>query len=175
MNFVNSIIRQSSHGFTGRINILHCDTREYLGVALLKHKYIVGASFKETSGLCALYRIVMADLYSDIVQTVVEPELIKSSDSTFALSLNEFAKKAHTYWRDCIRAKKLRPEMGLQLAVNGDILLSGVEINEMEFDVMDNIVQFGRVENIYKILSYMDYEITISLVRLRTMGALIIL
>ena len=176
MSFLSSLEEQAVVGFTGRINILHREKREYLGAVLFQEGNIVNSFFQGECGKRTLYHIFMDDLEKKTLSFIVEPEIISLKDSLFTLAMKELKREIQKFYSDYSESKKLRPPADMKVLLNSDFIVQGPEIRGIEFDVMDVMAEFSKVRDIYKNLSdYRDYEITNALVRLRKIKALKVL
>lgn len=173
MAVLQTIEEQVSFGFTGRINVLKSGDGQFMGVILLREGYVVGAQFAKKTGLKAIVSLLIVDLDSIVdLKLVVEPEVVNDSDIEFTLKIDDLKSNMKAIYEEHIEAKKLRPSDVLRVMINANYVESGEKPNYNEFSVLKTMVEYSKIEDIYKNTDLFDFEITNSLVNLRKKGAI---
>ena len=171
MSLINSLSEQATFSFSGRINVLHAKTKQFLGSVHMVDGIIVDASYKGGDGKNSLFKILIEDMTDELpLKFVVEPELIENG--SFSYRVEEFKKDARVHYEKYLAARKLSPPLNIKLIVDGEFVLHGENIDTIEFRVLKTISDYSRVDEIYKESGLMDYEVTNALVSLRKKGAL---
>ena len=173
MSILQTIDEQCSFGFTGRINVLKNQDGQFLGVVFMKEGKVVASQFCKKHGLVALYAMIIEDMESDsVIRLVVEPELIEDNDVDFTLDFATLKTRASKHYDDHIQAKKLKPPGDLRLMVATDFIAKGSRPSAIEFELIKTIIDYNKVDDIYKNSELLESEVTRGLVELRRKGAL---
>lgn len=173
MSVIQTIEEQVSFGFTGRVNVLKESDGQFMGVILLRDGLIVGAQFARKTGIKAIVSLLIVDLDSIVdIKLVVEPEVIADNDIDFTLKIEDLKANIKTIYEEHNEAKKLRPSDSLRILISPNYIESGEKPNFNEFSVLKTMVEFSKIEEIYKNTDLFDFEITNSLVNLRKKGAI---
>jgi hypothetical protein len=171
LSLINSLSEQATFSFSGRINVLNAETKQFLGSIHMIDGAIVDATYKGGDGKNSLFKILIEDMAEELpLKFVVEPELIE--EGSFTYSVNDFKKEARVHYEKYLASKKLKPPGHIKLLINGVFMLQGEKVDTIEFQVLKVISDYSRVDDIYKESSLMDYEVTSALVSLRKKGAL---
>lgn len=171
---------QEKFAFTGRVNILHKTSGQFLGVILQENGVIVNARFKEVRGKKALLNLMVESESSERrerenLKYVVEPELLEEGDKSFTLSIDELSEMTQDLIKRVEKSYKLRPSPNLRVVLRGSFISRGDELTDNEFQVMKIVSDHAKIEEIYNKCDLLDYEITDALVSLRRKTALRVL
>ncbi len=171
MSLINSLTEQATFSFSGRINVLHAETKQFLGSIHMKDGLLVDSFYRGMEGRNSLFKILIEDM-SDVLplKFIVEPELIE--DGSFSYSVNDFKTEARKQYENYLASKKLKPPGHIKLLIKGDFVLHGAKVESSEFQVLKVISDYSRVDDIYRESGLMEYEVTNALVSLRKKGAL---
>lgn len=163
---------QAIFGFTGRINIIKAQNRQYLGAISQKDGLLVDAQYNGLRSKKALYSVLFDDLEGAGHKYVVEPEIIESSAIVFELSVKDLKKNVSSQYEQYAMAKKLKPAPGIRMLVESEFIVKGEEVSSDEFEVLSTLCEYNRAEDVYKKIGLMEYEVTNALVSLRKKKAL---
>lgn len=169
---LNTLEEQSVFGFTGKINLIKSQNRQFLGEVTQKDGLIVDAHYNGLSGKKALYTALINDVELGEMSFVVEPELIEETQVIFEISVNELKQQAREKFEHYQRSRKLRPPDEIRLLVDPDFIIEGAEISGEEFEVLAGLSEYNKVGDIYKNVNLLEYEVTNALVSLRMKKAL---
>ncbi len=173
MSVLETIEEQSSFGFTGRINVLKATDGQFLGVIFLKDGDVVSSQFARKTGLTALISLLIADLESLVdYRLVVEPEIVNESDVEFGLKVSDIKARSSKLYQEHLEAKKLRPPNELRLMINPSYINDGEKPDSTEFAILKTLVEYSKVEDVYKHTDLFEFEITKGLVGLRKKSAI---
>lgn len=173
MSVIEVIEEQCSFGFTGRINVLKEEDRQFLGVILLLNGKIVSSQFARKTGLKALYSLVICDLEDlENFRLVVEPEIVDDADVDFSLSLKDLRSQAKKVYEEHNDSKRLRPPGDLRVLINPGFIENGDKPDSLEFNILKTMSTFNKITDIYQNCDLFDFEITKGLVSLRKKGAI---
>jgi len=171
LSLINSLTEQATFSFSGRINVLHAETKQFLGSIHMIDGKIVDSIYRGMEGKNSLFKILIEDMSDALpLKFVVEPELIEGG--AFSYSVKDFTKEARRHYENFLASRKLRPPGHIKLLVKGDFILLGEDVCTVEFQVLKVISDYSRVDDIYKEANLMEYEVTNALVSLRKKGAL---
>jgi hypothetical protein len=173
MSIFKILREQSSIGFDGRIVFQGNDSGQLKGEILVHNGDIAGCNYNGASGKKALLNLAYED-FAEIVKFsyVVEPEVISQDKIQFEFGLNDFEQTFREVFEKIKSTKKLKPPSNKRLLINPDFVCRGEKISATEFDILCIISDFGKVSDIYRNSSLLDFEITLGLVSLRKKGAL---
>lgn len=173
MSLTAILTEQEHFNFTGRVNILDKKSAQFLGVILQEEGMIVNARFQAHRGKKALFMIALDDFENPKrYRFVVEPEIIEDADRSFSLAIKDYTEKAQELIEKAQQSRKLRPPLDLRLALVGDFLIKGEQVDANEFSLMTTISDYSKVEDIYQYSPLFEFEITNALVSLRRKKAL---
>lgn len=171
MSLINSLTEQATFSFSGRINVLHAETKQFLGTIQMKDGLIVDSFYRGMEGKNSLFKILIEDMTDAFpLKFIVEPELIENE--SFSYSVSDFTKEARRHYENFLASKKLKPPGHIKLLIKGDFMLHGSQVNSTEFQVLKVISDYSKVDDIYNESGLMEYEVTNALVSLRKKGAL---
>lgn len=162
---------QASVGFTGRVNILHSDTKGIFGSISMLEGDVVAASFKGLNGLKAYYSLIADVANSQMLQFIVEPEIF-SGAREISYPYNVLKLKAGEVMALTLKNQKLRPQDSIKLLIDPNFITSGDMVSGDEYSLLTTISDYNLVKDIYKNSELLDYQITNALVSLRQKKAL---
>ncbi len=168
--FLNKIMQEHNQKFSGRLRLLHPKDSRELGFVELQKGEVTNGKFVDRNGYNAILSATMAYMDQPF-KMVLEPESdfgeteIKVPSSKILSNLT----KASVYYSE---KQKLKPPMGLKMAVNPEFLLNGQVIQNHEFDLLCAISDFGVAKDIYAHSNLFDHEITLGLIKLREKKAI---
>lgn len=173
MSIFKILREQSAIGFDGRIVFQGNDSGQLIGEILVQNGDLVGCNYNGSTGKKALLNLAYED-FAELVKFsyVVEPELISQDKIQFESSLNDFEDTFREVYQKIESSKKFRPPPTKRLLINPDFVCRGDKISSTEFDILCTISDFGKVSEIYKNSTLLDFEVTLGLVSLRKKGAL---
>lgn len=163
---------QAVFGFTGRINIVLQENRQYQGMIAQKEGLLIDARYKELRGRKALFAALIDDLQDVKLKFIVEPELIEDSEISLSLNISRLKKEFKEKYDLFLAAQKLRPPDELRLLIDADFITKGPAVGGDEFTVLCMLTEYNKVGDIFEKTPLLDYEITGALVSLRKKGAL---
>jgi hypothetical protein len=171
-SLLSTLEEQAVFAFTGKVNVIKSENRQFLGEITQKDGLIVGASYKGLNSKKALYTALIDDVDSGGMNFIVEPELIEEERVVFEISVEELKQQAREKFEHYQRSKKLRPPDGVRLLVDPDFVVEGADVTSDEFEVLAGLTDYNKVGDIYKNVNLLEYEITNALVSLRMKKAL---
>ena len=172
-NLMEILKEQAAFGFTGKINLLLNTNGQFQGVVYQHEGFIVDATYVGLSGKNALFKMIFEDVETtDFFKFIVEPELISEDHFLIKMSFDEIKKEAQGLYQKFILAKKLKPSLDLKLVINPEIIINEEEISPSEFDVLSVLVEWCKVEDVYRYCKLMEFEVTNALVSLRKKRAI---
>jgi hypothetical protein len=148
LNLYKQIDDHFTIGFTGRINILQTDNRQYIGSILQKDGHVVSADYNGVLGKKALVRLIFDSFCKNNLSTVPEPEVISDDKCQFSLNKQEFINFVTSSINAIRESKKYTPPDTLKLIVNKDFIISGSKINTDEFCLLKDISEYCSVGEI---------------------------
>lgn len=173
MSVIETIEEQSSFNFTGRINILKATDGQFLGVIHMLSGNVVSAQYAKRTGETALISLIIVELDDQLkIRLVVEPEIVNDTDIEFTMAVSEIKQRAKKSYEEHLETKKLRPSNELRLLINPNYIEQGVNPDLNEFTLLKNMVEFSKVEQLYKHTDLHEFEITKALVGLRKKNAI---
>jgi len=172
LSLLGTIEEQTIFGFTGRINILHRTSGQFLGLILIADGEIVDCSYSGLKTDKALYLALFDDMEHTPLKFIVEPEVVLDSQKEFRLSFEDFKGNSQRLYQKHRESKSLKPPLDLKLILDGDFISRGKEISGEEFSVMSVLTEYSRVSDIYSKSDLYDFEVTQALVSLRKKGAI---
>lgn len=165
MSFIEVVKQNTSLGFTGFINVLDKNTRQYLGSVSVNNGHIVGARWSELRDADAILEIVIQDQNHDSLSFVTEPEIINSFSRK--LDFEEFLELVTQGHQNFLQAKRLAPPPDLRLLVDSVFIIQGEDISELEFRVLKCLTDDPKVQNLYTSIQYPKHFIDMALIQLR--------
>jgi len=172
LSLLGTIEEQTIFGFTGRINILHRSTGQFLGLVLIAEGEIVDCSYSGLKTDKALYQALFDDMEHTPLKFIAEPEVVLDSQRKIHLSFEDFKANSQHLYRKHRESKSLKPPLNLKLILSGDFISRGDEVSKEEFTVMSVLTEYSRVADIYSNSDLYDFEVTQALVSLRKKGAI---
>lgn len=163
---------QAIFGFSGRINIIKSQNRQYLGAISQRDGMIVDAQYNGLRSKKALFSALFDDLEGYGHKYVVEPEIVEASSVVFELSVKDLKESLSSQYELYTVAKKLKPAPGIKLLIESEFIIKGENVSSDEFQVLSALCEFSRADDIYKNVGLMEYEVTNALVSLRKKKAL---
>ena len=174
MKIIETLSENLSMSFTGRLNILSKDTKQFLASVLQKEGVIVNAFYGKLSGKKALAAILVESKTNKNLVVISEPELIEAREIHFEMNEYEFFKFKNDYYEKFKSLNELRPDPELNFFLNGLNLDVYTPLSIDEFSVMKIICDFSKVSEIYKNCSMLDFDVTKSLISLRKKGIILV-
>ena len=174
MKLVETILENMTISFSGRINILSDQTKQFIGSVLLSDGVLVNAKFGQMSGKKALANLLMEDKSSRGISIVSEPELVTELEFSFNMTEQDFFKFKNDYFEQFELLKKLRPPKNLRLGINCKKLDIYTPLNFGEFDTMKLVLAFETVEKMYEQSQLLEFDVTKSLISLRKIGIILV-
>lgn len=171
MDILKVIEEQVSLNFSGKINILRCDSGQYVGAIVMSEGQLVAADFDRRKRENALFSAVYNSRMDHGLRFVVEPEIVDRESVQFNYSYDQFMKLCESYGKRFEATKKLMPPMHLHLLIKSDFIVDGPQINSREFNLLGVISDYSQVEDIYRYSPYLPFETTEILISLRKKGA----
>lgn len=159
-------------GFTGRVNVLDINSKQLYGNISLFEGEIIHCTFKAMAGLKGFYSIIVAEYENKKFDYIVEPEVIDESQRNIFYPFNHLKGKVSDVVSNYEQSKSLRPPANLKLVVNSNFVADGDEVTAQEYELLNTISDYSKVDEIYKNSSLLDYEITNALVSLRKKQAI---
>lgn len=169
---LSTLEEQAIFGFTGKVNLIKSDNRQFLGDVTQKDGLVVDAQYKGLGGKKALYTALIDDVDAGGMSYIVEPELVEETQIIFEVSVDELKDQARAKFEHYQRSQKLRPPDEIRLLVDPDFIIEGVDVTSDEFEVLAGLSEYNKVGDIYKNVNLLEYEITNALVSLRMKKAL---
>ena len=173
MSLIYKIEEQLSMGFTGKLNVLDKNSRQFMGEVFFREGEIIGCQYGNYQGLQGLLYVIISDVVSEYdFHFVIEPEMI--SESGRMINFDYIKERASEIVRQFYFSKKLRPPKDIRLLVQKNFILSGEDINFQEFQILCAITECAVVGELYNAVEFHEYEITNALVSLRKKGAVMV-
>lgn len=169
---LSTLEEQAIFGFTGKVNLIKSENRQFLGDVTQKDGLVVDAQYKGLSGKKALYTALIDDVDVGGMTFVVEPELVEDMQVIFEVSVAQLKQQARERFEHYQRSQKLRPPDDIRLLVDPDFIIEGADVTSDEFEVLAGLSEYNKVGDIYKNVNLLEYEITNALVSLRMKRAL---
>ena len=174
MKIIETLSENLSMSFSGRLNILSKDTKQFFASVLQREGVIVNAFYGKLSGKKALAAILIESKTNKNIVVVSEPELIETKEIQFEMNEYEFFKFKNDYYEKFESLNKLKPSPELNLSLNGLNLDVYTPLSTDEFSVMKAICDNSKVSEIYKNCSMLDFDVTKSLISLRKKGIILV-
>ena len=174
MKLVETILENMTISFSGRINVLSEQTKQFIGSIVLSDGVLVDASFGQVDGKKALANLLMESRSNFGMSIVSEPELISESDFSFNMAEQDFFKFKNDYFEQYELLRKLRPSNGLVLSLNSKKLDIYTPLSFAEFDAMKLILSNGSVGEVYNNSKMLEFDVTKSLISLRKKGIILV-
>lgn len=172
MDFLSILDEQASFLFTGKVNFLLAQNKQFAGAIYLLDGEIVHAEFGEQVGEHALLRMIIESAKEGVFVFVVEPEIVTSDKCTMRLTYEMVKAKAKNLIEKHLNTLRLRPLDSLYLDVSPEYVERGVAPTSMQFEVLSLVARYHLVGEIYKYSHLPSPELTESLVALRKIGAI---
>lgn len=159
--------------FTGKINILRTENKEFVGSLFLMDGQVINAHFGEMPPLKAVFELTLA--YQNDVDSfdlVVEPERLDKSVKKLSypyLTLKRLLEEQYLSYR---KSSESRPPDHLKLLIKPEFIKGGGEVTPKEYSLLAVISDNNLVKDIYEQSELFDHEITELLVNLRKKDAL---
>lgn len=164
---IDALERLAATDFTGRLNVLRGTDSRLLGAVSLRGGVLVGCSYRGGRGLADLVDLLVERGFAGGgVRCVPEPETPPEGADAFRVTLRRLLADVGD------RLRRARPPGHLRLDVRDGFLESGPDLAPGEMDVLDAVLDHGRVDDIYERSGAPDHLVTGALVSLGKMGAL---
>ena len=174
MKLIDLITENFSFAFSGRIQILDKNTRQYFGSIYQNEGTIINANLGGLEGKRALASILMKLRSGDDFHFVPEPEVISDVHVAFELDENEFFQFKRDYFEEYDKLSRLKPSENLQFKINTEAINIFTSFNHQEFSVLKSIIRDKAVPKIYENSPLLDFDVTKSLISLRKKGAILV-
>lgn len=172
MDFLSILDEQASFLFTGKVNFLLAQNKQFAGAIYLLDGEIVHAEFGEQVGEEALFRMIIESAKEGVFVFVVEPEIVTSEKCTLRLTCEMVKAKAKNLIEKHLNTLRLRPLDSLYLEVSPEFVERGETPTPVQFEVLSLVTRHHLVSDIYKHSHLSSPELTESLVALRRIGAI---
>lgn len=171
-SLIDLLDEQSLVGFTGKVNILDKNSKQFLGMIVFFEGDIYHASFKGILSFKGLCQILIAEEEASDFLPVVEPEIVDEASRSIHFPYNILKKRLMDTIEEYRLSRENRPPNSLKLMVKPEFLESQEKVSGNEFKLLATISDYNLVKDIYEKSSLLDYEITNALVSLRKKNAL---
>jgi hypothetical protein len=149
------------------------DTGQFVGQLMQDNGSVVNAICAGLRGKNALGKLFMdAQRRPFQYKIIVEPEIIAPGEIVFRMNLEELYAYLKNYSEDEQATIKLRPPLDMRVLIRGEFIVSGDIITEDEYEAILTIVDYAKVEDIYKHSTLSESQVTRALIGLRKKGAL---
>ena len=165
---------QSVVGFTGYINFLDPSNSQIIGTIFFMNGHILGSKYGSFSSHKGLINLLIKLTESEY-RVVLEPGIIGKTDRKLNLSVKALKKDFESVFAEYLKSKDLKPPKDLTLVVNPQYLKDQKTLTVPEFNLLTTIVDYSKVEDVYKNSQLIDFEITNILVNLRKKEAIKVL
>lgn len=166
------IQEQIFFGFTGKINVVAGPSSQLFGQLLVKDGKIISVLYKGKLGLAGLSSLFIEGRNNKDFNYMVEPEVVLERSGDLNLDYEDCLRLAQKIDDSHKDLEKLKPNKNLRLLINGQFVISGEEIDSHEFSTLKTIIDYNKVDDIYKNTKLSDQEITQALISLRRKKAL---
>lgn len=174
MKLVETILENMTISFSGRINVLSEQSKQFIGSVVLSEGQLVDARFGKMSGKKALATLLMKERSSISMSLVSEPELVSEVEFSFNMDEQGFFKFKNDYFEQYELLSKLRPAKNLVLGLNSKKLDIYTPLTDLEFDAMKLVVSCKNVEEMYDTTQMLEFDVTKSLISLRKKGIILV-
>jgi uncharacterized small protein (DUF1192 family) len=163
---------QVAVGFTGKVNVLQRTNRQFLGHIIFKEGDIIQSKFRQSQGLKGLYLILTCEIALEAFDYVVEPEVVEDIPRQINLTYSSLKQKLSEMLKEYRESLKLRPPGHVRIILDAEFLDDSLPVSSSEFEVINTLVEWSKVDDVYQRCPLLDHEITRALVELRKKGAL---
>jgi hypothetical protein len=174
MKLVETILENMTISFSGRINVLSEQTKQFIGSIVLSDGILVDANFGQSDGKKALANLLMESKSNSDISIISEPELLSENDFSFYMEEQAFFKFKNDYFEQHDLLRKLRPSKNLVLSLNCKKLDIYTPLSFAEFDAMKLILLNGSVGEVYNNSKMLEFDVTKSLISLRKKGIILV-
>jgi hypothetical protein len=172
VQILDDIEDQISVEFTGKINILRGRNRQHLGNIIMVDGELIYITYDINSGLKAFYNLVVESFDNKDIIFVIEPEIIENQIRNIHFPYSYLLRKVSNVLERYKYSRENRPPNSIKLVPIANFILDGEELSSEEFETLKTMVDYNKVEDIYKNTNLLDFEITTSLVSLRRKKAI---
>jgi hypothetical protein len=165
---------QAVVGFTGYINFLDPKSSQLIGTIFYMGGRILGSKYGSFSSHKGLINLLIRLTESEY-RVVLEPGIIGKTDRKLNLSVKVLEKEFELVFTEYLKSKDLKPPKDLTLVVSPEYFTAQKPLTIPEFDLLTTIVDYSKVEDVYKNSQLLDFEITNILVSLRKKEAIKVL
>jgi hypothetical protein len=158
---------QGSVNFTGRVNILSSNNNQLLGVIILYDGLIIEVNYKSFKDFKAIVSIYLDSVSNNDLKFIVEPEIIEKKELSKTINPLELKSQLSVVAQEYLKYSKMRPSGNICLLVSEKIFEEKSHLSVDEYDVLKLIINYPKVNDLYKNCEKLDYEITKTLVTLR--------
>lgn len=169
---LNVVEEQVTVRFTGKINILASENRQFLGHILFLNGEVLQVKFLQDLGLKAFYRLIIQENNHKSFDYVVEPEIVSENEKQIHFPYAMLKTKLEGVIKLYETSQKFKPPGNLRLIVDPGFLSDSIEVTSEEFDLLSALTEWSKVDDVYQHCDLLDHEITWGLVSLRKKNAL---
>lgn len=167
MHFIELIKDQAALAYTGRINILSSNDKQYRGHICMQSGAICYAQFDGECGLDQLYFVISQDLYLSPFSFISEPEMIDKKYHLFSKSIPEIINESREYYKSFLQAHQRPPPDNLKLAIDTDCLFRTKALGPIEFDLLTIVLNFPKFSDIINHSKLGKIRCIMALIKLR--------
>src|SRR3989338_3614916 len=119
--------------FTGRINILDKDSKQFFGTFILVDGEFVEASYKKMVGLKAFFSLYLDEFENVPIIYITEPEIISSFKQNIPYPYQILKQKLSSTVEKYAVSRSNKPPLNLKIMLNPEFVSTGEELNSNEF------------------------------------------
>jgi hypothetical protein len=173
--FFQVLDEQITVGFTGKINILRAESRQFKGSLILKDGILINVQYLSFVGEHAFNQLIV-DLHCGVeLDSICEPEVVISPEINIFQGITELKNQARIELERFLKINHLRPPDSVSILPRVEVLSSGHEVTDSEFVLLCTLAEWSKVSDIYMNCPLPAYKITMDLVGLRRKQALKVL
>lgn len=158
--------------FTGKVNVLSAQTRQFLGHILFRNGEVIQVKFQGHKGIKAFYQLIIQEYTLQSFSYVVEPEIVEEKERQIHYPFSVIKNKMSGVLKQYRESIKLKPPGNVKIIVEAEFIRSKLPLTHVEFEVLETLTEWNKADDVYQHCQLMDHEITLALVSLRKKGAL---
>lgn len=174
MKLVDTVLENMMISFSGRVNILDSETKQFVGSLTQSEGVIINASLGKVTGKKALASLLMQDGQEEKFFVVTEPDLVPVSERSFKMDEKAFFRFKNEYLEQYELLNRLKPSENLNFAINSEKLDIYTPLSHDEFDTMKLILKKGLSKDIYNSSDLLEFDVTKALISLRKKGIILV-
>ena len=174
MKLIDTVLENMMISFSGRVNILDSESKQFIGSLTQIEGNIINATLGKSSGKKALASLLMQDHCDEDFLVVTEPELVSASERSFNMDEKAFFKFKNDYLEQYELLNRLKPADNLHFGINSEKIDIYTPLSHEEFNVIKLVLESQLSKDIYNSSNLLEFDVTKALISLRKKGIILV-